>query len=103
MNEIYVVFEISPNGYERVAGTVRTEREAKRILDGVKKRQLRAASKDTVIYRKYINVEIDTHSISAGGSSTEEMEIELKEVMRAFARIGSGSGVSITADNLKLS
>lgn len=38
----------------------------------------------------------------AGGSSTEGLGIELKEAMRAFGRIGSGSGVSITADNLNL-
>lgn len=45
----------------------------------------------------------DTHSINAGGSSVNEMDIDLNEAMRAFANIGSGSGVSITADNLKLS
>lgn len=45
----------------------------------------------------------DIHSISAGGSSVAEMDIDLNEAMSAFARIGSGSGVSITADNLKLS
>ena len=45
----------------------------------------------------------DSHSINAGGSSFNEMDIDLNEAMAAFARIGSGSGVSITADNLKLS
>jgi len=45
----------------------------------------------------------DTHSINAGGSSLNDMDIDLNEAMKAFARIGSGSGVSITADNLKLS
>ena len=88
MNEIYVVFEKSPNGHERVAGTVRTEREAKRILDGVKKRQLRAASKDTVMYRKYISVEIDPQSPIVNTNS-DDIDIELNDALTAFDNVGS--------------
>lgn len=59
MNELYVVFEVTVNGHERIAYSVRTEKEARTIVEGVSRRLFRIDSKNKVICRKYVSEGIE--------------------------------------------
>lgn len=57
LSNLYVVFEITANGYERIAYSVRTEEEAKRIITGLNKRLHRIGSPSKTLYRLYTTEE----------------------------------------------